>query len=108
VFDADSRVLQITRRLDAQFGHQVCSPESFDEMRTSLDRIERDALSQVVVKATPRVYRFAQPSRINGAKVNRYSRTLAPNNVSNARPSQSVTPLAPVSATSAAPRMSNG
>jgi hypothetical protein len=108
VFDPDSRVLQITRRLSAQFGHQVCSPESFDEMRTSLDRIERDALSQVVVKATPRVYRFAQPSRINGANVNRYSRTLAPNSVSNARPSQSVTPLAPVSATSAAPRMSRG
>jgi hypothetical protein len=108
VFDADSRVLQITRRLHAQFGHQVCSPEAFDEMRASLDRIERDALSQVVVKATPRVYRFAQPSRINGAKVNRYSRTLAPNSVSNARPSQSAMPLAPISATRAAPTISRG
>jgi hypothetical protein len=67
VFDADSRVLQITRHLHARFGHQVCSPEAFDEMRASLDRIERDALSQVVVKATPRVYRFAQPRRIDGA-----------------------------------------
>ncbi|RFU48074.1 DUF3857 and transglutaminase domain-containing protein [Paraburkholderia sp. DHOC27] len=67
VFDPQSRVLQITRRLRAQFGHQVCSPEAFDEMRASLDRIERDALSQVVVKATPRVYRFAQPGRSSGA-----------------------------------------
>lgn len=108
VFDPASRVLQITRRLHAQFGHQVCSAEAFDEMRDSLDRIERDALSQVVVKATPRVYRFAQPSRINGAKVNRYSRTLAPNSESNARPSQSAIPLAPISATRPAPGTSSG
>ena len=99
VFDPSSRVLQITRRLRASFGHQVCSPEAFDEMRASLDRIERDAMSQVVVKALTPAYRFAQPSRIDGAKVSRYSRTFAPNSESNARPSQSAMPVAPISAT---------
>lgn len=108
VFDPQTRVLQITRRLRADFGQQVCSADVFDEAQASLVRIERDASSQVVVRATPPVYRFAQPSRINGAKVNRYSRTLAPNSVSNTRPSQSATPLAPISATSTAPSMSRG
>jgi hypothetical protein len=108
VFDPASRVLQVTRRLHARFGHQVCSADAFDEMRASLERMERDALSQVVVRAMKPVYRFAQPSRINGANVNRYSRTLAPNSVSNARPSQSATPVAPISATRTAPIMSSG
>ncbi|SDH16376.1 DUF3857 domain-containing transglutaminase family protein [Paraburkholderia phenazinium] len=108
VFDPSTRVLQITRRLHADFGHQVCSADVFNEAQASLVRIERDASSQVVVRATPPVYRFAQPSRINGAKVNRYSRSLAPNRVSNTRPSQSATPLAPISATSTAPSMSRG
>ncbi|MBP0595134.1 DUF3857 domain-containing protein [Paraburkholderia sp. LEh10] len=51
VFDAASRTLQITRRLSAKFGQQVCSPDEFAAMRASLVRIERDALSQVVVRA---------------------------------------------------------
>jgi len=108
VFDPDTRVLQITRRLHTKFAHQVCSADMFNEVQASLVRIERDTSSQVVVRATPRIYRFAQPSRINGAKANRYSRTLAPNNVSSTRPSQSATPVAPISATSSAPIMSNG
>lgn len=51
VFDPATHVLQITRRLTAQFGHQVCTPEQYAQMRGTLQRIERDALSQVVVKA---------------------------------------------------------
>ena len=108
MFDPSTRVLQITRRLHTKFAHQVCSADMFNEVQASLVRIERDTSSQVVVRATPRIYRFAQPSRINGAKANRYSRTLAPNNVSSTRPSQSATPVAPISATSSAPIMSNG
>jgi hypothetical protein len=108
VFDPSTNVLQITRRLHAQFGHQVCSPEAFDEMRASLVRIERDALSQVVVHATVPVHRFAAPSRINGANANRYSRSAAPNSESNSGPSQSARPLAATSATSAAPTISSG
>ena len=53
--------------------------DEFDEAQASLVRIERDVSSQVVVRAKPPVYRFAQPNRINGANANRYSRTLAPN-----------------------------
>jgi hypothetical protein len=34
----------------AQFGHQMCSADEFREMRASLVRIERDALSQIVVR----------------------------------------------------------
>jgi hypothetical protein len=54
VFDPASRVLQITRHFSARFGHQVCPAQAFAQMRATLERIERDALSQVVVKATPR------------------------------------------------------
>jgi transglutaminase-like putative cysteine protease len=54
VFDPATRVVQITRRLDARFGHQVCSADEFREMRASLVRIERDALAQIVVRAVPR------------------------------------------------------
>jgi hypothetical protein len=96
VFDPDTRVLQITRRLHTKFAHQVCSADLFNEVQASLVRIERDTSSQVVVRATPVTYRFAQPGRINGAKANQYSRTPAPNNVSNTRPSQSATPVAPI------------
>ena len=87
VFDPGTRVLQITRRLHTKFVHQVCSADAFNEAQASLVRIERDASSQVVVRATPPDYRFAQPGRINGADANRVSRTPAPNNVSNTRPS---------------------
>ncbi len=51
VFDRASRTLQITRRLVAQFGHQVCSPGEFAQMRDALVRIERDAQAQIVVRA---------------------------------------------------------
>ncbi|AOI40477.1 DUF3857 and transglutaminase domain-containing protein [Burkholderia oklahomensis] len=51
VLDAAARVVQITRRLRARFAHQVCSPEDFDAARASLERIERDALAQIVVRA---------------------------------------------------------
>jgi hypothetical protein len=51
VFDPSTRVVQITRRLHAQFGHQVCSVDEFAQARASLVRIERDALSQIVVRA---------------------------------------------------------
>jgi transglutaminase-like putative cysteine protease len=51
VFDPATRVIQITRRLRAQFGHQMCSADEFAQMRASLVRIERDALSQIVVRA---------------------------------------------------------
>ncbi|BEU21952.1 DUF3857 domain-containing protein [Paraburkholderia sp. 22B1P] len=51
VFDSATRVLQISRRLHAGFGRQVCSVEEFALARASLVRIERDALAQIVVKA---------------------------------------------------------
>jgi hypothetical protein len=51
VFDPATRTLQVTRRLHAAFGHQVCSPEEFAQARAALERIERDAFSEVVVKA---------------------------------------------------------
>jgi transglutaminase-like putative cysteine protease len=54
VFDPVARVVQITRRLSARFGHQVCSPQQFDAMRDALTRIERDALAQIVVQANGR------------------------------------------------------
>lgn len=54
VLDAPARVVQIKRRLRARFAHQVCSPEDFDAARASLERIERDALAQIVVRAKAR------------------------------------------------------
>ncbi|ABC35163.1 transglutaminase-like superfamily protein [Burkholderia thailandensis E264] len=54
VFDAAARVVQITRSLRARFAHQACSPEEFDAARASLERIERDALAQIVVRAKAR------------------------------------------------------
>ncbi|TDY37723.1 transglutaminase superfamily protein [Paraburkholderia rhizosphaerae] len=51
VFDPDTRIVQITRRLTTRFGHQMCSAEEFQAARASLVRIERDALSQIVVRA---------------------------------------------------------
>ncbi|MGF6778190.1 DUF3857 domain-containing transglutaminase family protein [Paraburkholderia sp. GAS334] len=52
VYDPVSRTLQITRQLHAAFLHQMCSPEEFAAARAALIRIERDAFSQVIVKAT--------------------------------------------------------
>jgi hypothetical protein len=50
VFDSASRALQISRRLQARFGKQVCSPHEFDAMRDALLRIERDTSAQIVVQ----------------------------------------------------------
>ncbi|CAG4890963.1 hypothetical protein R52603_01055 [Paraburkholderia saeva] len=54
VFDPASRTLQVTRQLHAEFGHQMCAPEEFAAARAALVRIERDAFSQIVVKAAGR------------------------------------------------------
>lgn len=51
VFDPVSRAVQISRRLQARFGKQVCSPREFDAMRDALLRIERDTSAQIVVQA---------------------------------------------------------
>lgn len=50
IFDPETRIVQVTRRLRANFGEQVCSPEAFRQMRAVLERIERDALAQIVVQ----------------------------------------------------------
>jgi transglutaminase-like putative cysteine protease len=49
VYDADTRTLQISRHLSARFDRQMCTPESFAANRAVLEKIERDAFSQVVV-----------------------------------------------------------
>ncbi|AOK20946.1 hypothetical protein WT26_22565 [Burkholderia cepacia] len=54
VFDASARVVQITRRLRADFGRQVCTPDEFTALRASLERIERDTQAQIVVRAKAR------------------------------------------------------
>lgn len=51
VFDPVSRVVQVSRRLQADFGTQVCSPAVFDAMRNTLTRIARDVSAQIVVRA---------------------------------------------------------
>jgi hypothetical protein len=51
VFDRGARVLQIRRQLHAAFGHQMCSPAEFAQMKDDLVRIERDLDAQIVVKA---------------------------------------------------------
>lgn len=51
VFDPVTRIVQISRRLQADFGKQVCTPEEFTAMRETLVRIERDASAQIVVRA---------------------------------------------------------
>lgn len=52
VFDPVSRVVQIWRRLHADFGTQVCTPQRFDAMSDALLRIERDTSAQIVVRAS--------------------------------------------------------
>nr|WP_242538763.1 DUF3857 domain-containing protein [Trinickia acidisoli] len=52
VFDPVSRVVQVSRRLQADFGKQVCSPKQFDAMRDTLVRIERDLSAQIIVRAS--------------------------------------------------------
>ncbi|MFM0378689.1 DUF3857 domain-containing protein [Paraburkholderia strydomiana] len=51
VFDREARVLQIRRQLHAAFGHQMCSPAEFAQIKDDLVRIERDLDAQIVVKA---------------------------------------------------------
>ncbi len=51
VFDPVTRIVQISRRLQADFGKQVCTPEAFTAMRETLVRIDRDASAQIVVRA---------------------------------------------------------
>ncbi|RKP55657.1 DUF3857 domain-containing transglutaminase family protein [Pararobbsia silviterrae] len=50
-FDSASRTLQITRALNLHFPALVCDPEAFDANRAMLLKAERDALSQIVVRA---------------------------------------------------------
>ena len=52
IFDPERRVVQVTRRLHAEFGKQVCSPQEFAQRRAALERIERDALAQIVVQGS--------------------------------------------------------
>ncbi|KWE89061.1 DUF3857 domain-containing transglutaminase family protein [Burkholderia territorii] len=54
VFDAATRVVQVTRRMNAEFGRQVCTPDAFAALRASLERIERDTQAQIVVRAKGR------------------------------------------------------
>jgi transglutaminase-like putative cysteine protease len=51
VFDPATNVLQSERHLKADFGKQVCSPADFAVMQPALKRVERDAKSQIIVKA---------------------------------------------------------
>jgi transglutaminase-like putative cysteine protease len=52
VFDPASRVVQISRRLRADFGKQVCTTKDFEAMRDTLMHIERDTSSQIIVRAS--------------------------------------------------------
>jgi hypothetical protein len=54
VFDPVTRTLQVSRHLHAAFGHQMCAPDEFAQMRDDLVRIERDLDAQLVVKAVDR------------------------------------------------------
>jgi hypothetical protein len=50
IFDPQTSVVQVTRRLTADFGKQVCTQNEFAQMRVALERIERDAMAQVIVQ----------------------------------------------------------
>lgn len=54
VFDPVTHVVQVERSLRAAFGKQVCSPKEFSAMRGALERIERDALAQIIVQGMAR------------------------------------------------------
>lgn len=54
VFDPASRTMQISRRLAAHFGRQMCSPDQFAQMRDALVRVQRDTRAQIVVRARSR------------------------------------------------------
>jgi hypothetical protein len=49
VFDPVSRVMQVSRWMQADFGKQVCTPGEFAAMREALVRIERDGAAQIVL-----------------------------------------------------------
>ena len=51
VFDPASRTVQVSRRLSAHFGRQMCSPEQFAQLRDVLVRMQRDTHAQIVVRA---------------------------------------------------------
>jgi hypothetical protein len=51
IVDPVSRVVQISRRLQADFGKQVCTTKDFAAMRAALVRIERDTSAQIIVRA---------------------------------------------------------
>ena len=48
-FDPATNVVQISRRMQADFGKQVCSPKEFEAIRETLIRIERDGAAQIVL-----------------------------------------------------------
>ncbi|MCG5073983.1 DUF3857 and transglutaminase domain-containing protein [Paraburkholderia tagetis] len=52
VFDPASHTVQVSRRLSAHFGRQMCSPDQFAQMRDALVRMQRDTHAQIVVRAT--------------------------------------------------------
>jgi hypothetical protein len=54
VFDPDTNVIQVTRRLHADFGKQVCTPAEFDAALVLLKKIERDTQAQIILKAAGR------------------------------------------------------
>jgi transglutaminase-like putative cysteine protease len=49
VYDARTRMIQISRHLSARFDTQLCQPEVFAATRATLEQIERDVLSQIIV-----------------------------------------------------------
>jgi hypothetical protein len=51
LFDAQSQLIQVSRHLSAHFGATVCPATGFAATRALLLKAERDAMSQVVIKA---------------------------------------------------------
>lgn len=54
LFDASSQTIQITRELDLHFPAAVCDPDAYEANRGALLQAERDAMSQIVVRARTR------------------------------------------------------
>jgi hypothetical protein len=54
VLDPGTNVVQMTRRLRADFGKQVCTPADFDAEVAALKKMERDTQAQIIVKAAER------------------------------------------------------
>ncbi|WP_183085054.1 DUF3857 and transglutaminase domain-containing protein [Trinickia fusca] len=54
VYDPATRTVQVTRHLRASFGKAVCTPEEFAAARGVLERMARDASSQIVVQGAAR------------------------------------------------------